>query len=402
MIGALLGVALQQASPLPTLLGTPDPDSSVVTIQAAIRLPSLSPREEAAVRCVVDTMLKGTEEYSSVQLRNWGSQTGVPPRVELMQGFVRVGFSVPRDQVSTGISMVESLLRRASLAEADLREWIGRRPVEDDDFWGVALWPSQSKVRDLRLTDVPDAYRRYFRPENTVIALGGAFRESDVQALKGRYEMGSATRVRPLASDFSTVRPVLKNDTAITTVEWRFPEFSLQAPDASAKLLAGFALGVGKDASAFRVLREQLRLSYRQEAVLWSVPMGFRWRLMLARSGGVLPPETMQSTMDALKADVETWTDDTLRRAKGSLRAAWVYSVGPNPLYLSPRGPLSGSLEDRTFLKAFWQLKTGAPWDPETISAQTEKVTLDELKKAASEMLTGAMNQTIVGIEAEP
>jgi hypothetical protein len=379
-----------------TVLSFPEPSSDRVTFQVCVELPPLSPRDEAAMQAVADNLFEGTEEYSRPQLMSWGRQMGTEPRSELLPGFLRIGMSFPADQVGVGISMIDSVLRRAQFPEDQLKSWSSKPKAALDDYWGTALWPTRSKVRDLRLSDVMAAYRRYIRPETTRIAMAGQFAPADVAKLESRLEDWLAPRVPRPPTDFNTSAPLLKSDAKVSTVELRLPEFSLEDASFPTKLLAAFALGAGKDASLFRVSREQLRLSYRQEAVLWPTGRGLQVRLISALQMAEWDPEVSKKLKEALLKDVGTWDRSVRDRALGMARASWKLRVGPNPLYLSTRAPLDASLEDRTFLRTFWLMKSGADWNADRLLERMNAVSADELKTEAQRMLEGSLSHAIL------
>jgi hypothetical protein len=157
------------------------------------------------------------------------------------------------------------------------------------------------------------------------------------------------------------------------------------------KLLAVYALGVGKGSAVFRVLREREGWSYRQEAFLWPTPKGFRTRLLMATD---LPNDDWPKAMRAaLRADVEGWTDADLKRATGLAKAQMVRGIGPDPFYLTPKGPAGETPAGQAFETAYWHGKAGRALDEARLASQFELVRLDELKETALDMLDRAIGR---------
>ena len=58
-----------------------------------------------------------------------------------------------------------------------------------------------------------------------------------------------------------------------------------------------------------------------------------------------------------------------------------------SPLYFRPSSPLGSSVEDHTLLAAYWQMKTGKIWIPESWSESFKAVDLATMKAEATEMV---------------
>jgi predicted Zn-dependent peptidase len=229
--------------------------------------------------------------------------------------------------------------------------------------------------------------------------MGGKIAPNDADRIKTRFSDWVPSRLTRPAADFNRRVPVLGNNTAVSTFEIRSPAVAGSDPKFPAVILSTFAMGVGKDSSLFRVVREKLRISYRQEAILWPSPTGFELRLLIARSDPSFNPELGSSVKAELEADVDKWTDATRDRAIGMARGSYQFKTGPNPMYLSVRAPLSSSLEDQTFFRLFWQFKSGSAWNAETFVARLESVSTEDLKSAAKELLQKSIVTAIIGMK---
>lgn len=397
MIGSLvIAAALQSASP--RIVEVADPSSSYVALEAVVNLPKMGPRDELAMMAIADCMLAGTEDYSAAQLRRWGSQTGRPPLVEFMPGYLRVSIAIPAGQTSTAVSMLDSLLRRAQFTNGALSEWTARRGADRQDFWQVALWPSMPKATDLRRTDIPDTYRRVMQPSAVTIGIGGAYTASDLAKLKERMSDWKQARAPRPTFDGGRVDPVLSNKSRVNTIEVRSQPIRAGDVGFSTQLLACFALAVGKGSTFFQVVRERSQFSYRLEGILWPVDEGWRLRMISAR---------VESGYDAAKSDhwrremiraVAQWTDEQRLRALGVARASLKLRIGPMPLYLSGIRPIGSSIEDRTLFEAYWMAKTGQRWEPDKLLASMERVDIATLKAEAQKILETSTTATILGL----
>jgi hypothetical protein len=155
-----------------------------------------------------------------------------------------------------------------------------------------------------------------------------------------------------------------------------------------ATLLAAYALGVGKGSSVFRVLRQQDRISYRQEAYLQGEGSYFRLCVACAFLPRDDEAKLAEQTREQLLADVDQWGDGERARAlalANTTLTGWPELV---PMNLTGQGPVGS--QDRAFLEAYWPMKTGDPWDPEALLAKMNAVSLADMKTAAKSALRSA------------
>jgi predicted Zn-dependent peptidase len=349
----------------------PENSATEVALEAVVSLPKLTAGERGLLGVIVRALPRGTEQYSRKDMMI--TTDGAPVVTDLMADHVRVGFTVPPENLKAGISLMENLLRRARISAEDL----GSPMAMPIDSWMGSLVTTVYPVPSLRADRVRDLYRKVFRPERVVLAVGGKFAPGEPTALwKSKVATWQVGREPTFRDDYTT---------ATTRISENLLEIRKPAQFSPSMLLAVFALGSGKGSSLFRIAREELALSYRQEAILWPSEGGFETRL-LVRTTQKQPG--LEELRTALLKDVESWTEAERSRALGMAEAVMLRSLPFSPLYLSSRGPLSDSLSDRTFLAGYWTLKTGAPWNPIEMLANMRAVPLDALKSAARSILS--------------
>ncbi len=388
MIAPLLAVLAAQE---PLFVEIPDPEAAHCVLVAVVKLPELEAGERAAARAFASVAFEETGRFSAAQIRAWGSQTGVPPRALLMPDHLRLEISMPKGQLDTGVSILSSILREPVLRDEVVREAMAQLRTQERSVWQRGLWAWDSRLPAPTAEDVRKFHGRCVRPEALAIAVAGAFSPGEAEeAWTKRLQGWSPPKASGAFSQPSAPRPEDAHGQGARIFELAMPPFSATDAAFATRLLAVAALGVGKGASAFRVLREERGWSYRQETFLWPVPLGFQPRLLFATTR----PEADvngRAARDALKAAVAEWTQADLSRAMGLLEATLKHGIGPNPLYLAPEGPLGQGLADRAFLAAYWPLKTGRPFDADKLIAQMRYVRLSDLKETANQMLDGAI-----------
>ena len=94
---------------------------------------------------------------------------------------------------------------------------------------------------------------------------------------------------------------------------------------------------------------------------------------------------------------VVTWTDADLARAKGMDEGILMRGLPMSPLYFNEYWPLTDSLQDRTFMAAYWPMKTGQVWDSAKLLAQMCQVPLPVLKQSALDIVGSALPHEIPG-----
>jgi hypothetical protein len=183
----------------------------------------------------------------------------------------------------------------------------------------------------------------------------------------------------------------------ITTLELTCPEHPLEAPEFPAVLLATTALGVGKGSAIFQVAREQMGLSYRQDAFLWPSSKGLQTRLIVTLIPRNDESSLPQKLRDGLLKQIDGWSEQDLARAKSMYTAAMVDGLAGGPIWLRAEAPIGPSVYDRTLLAGYWTMKSGASFDGDKLSQSLGAVGLDVLKATAKALLTGATVHVVSG-----
>lgn len=388
-------IAALALSVLPKVIAIEDESADIVTLQAVVRIPELTPRYRLGLRAVCDLLMAGTEEYSATTLRRYLNQTGSEPTIQFLPGCIRIGLTLPGDQFRTGVSMLDSLLRRASFEPAAVASWSPKTTIKD--YWEATLLGSLPNVKDLRTGDIRDSYLRYFRPENTTIAVAGKLEPGAVERISERFSDWNPPRPRPPALDLNREQPLFATEFNVNTVELRSIELEPAAAGFPTDLLAAYALSVGKGSSFHRIARETLHWSYRQEGVLWPSPKGFRFRMILARQERDFDVSGATKLRELMVADIDRWADVDLQRAQSIAKLGMVHGIGPQPWRLSTSRPLDDSLQERAAMAAYWFALTGTNWNPAAVCDRMARVDLTSLKEAARKLLDQASVQVVLG-----
>jgi hypothetical protein len=357
-----------------------EPEATEVSIQVMARVPRLTARQADAMDALVAALPREVEGYSR---RDVFTVTGGDTvRCQSGPDYVRISFHVPPSNWRVGLSLMEALVRSSKLTMPE-----GTSPGRVT-AWVAALRPYE-RSRNPRPNEVADLYRTLFRPENLTLGVGGpipagAARE-DWEARMAKWTPPRILAPSPYEPE---PKPIAKNPGGLSTIEIEGPKFGGRDAAISIRVLALMALGSGKGASLFRVARQQLGLSYRQEALLYPVPEGWKSRILLETTATTELDKKAETLRTVLLEDVRGWTDADLKRAQGMAEGVFLRGIDFSPFAFGPFGTFDDTLEGRTFLRTYWQMKTGEPWDPELLLRAMRMVTLEDLKETATGVLT--------------
>lgn len=382
----------------PSLIELPDANAPYITFQACVQLGTLDSRGLAEANIAADTLLYSTDGFSHSQLQQYATQTGEMMRCTLSPDHIRVQLEVPKGQLKLGFEILNDLLRHSSFDEDLVSEDVPDYPYRQRGYWLEALEPWAPDYNRLTRADVQDFYRRAFTPENTVIGIGGPFDKAEADADAQTYF--ADWKAADLPKQYPSLKPVPEQPRhlfPIASIELYGGQYTAGMDSFPAQLLAATALGIGKGSSLHRIAREKLALSYLQQSVVAPTPLGLQTKLLVffAPSNG---QEQLPGTLrKALQDDVSAWNEDIRQRAIGMAGAFLLEGAAMSPLFIDSDRIQTDSLEDRTFMQTYWRQKTGKPWDPEALLAAMKTVSLDDLKKTASDFLANARVRAMPG-----
>lgn len=364
-----------------------EPAATETSIQALIRLPPMDATDTNALEIMADVLPQEIEGYSRRDVLN--VTAGVPPRCIVEPDHLRFVLSVPPENVKPGLSLLDALLRKSRMSDVRIREAIQQR--NRTSYWGAALRPAELQLIQVRGQDVLDLYQRIQRPDDIVLAVGGKVVPHQAQE-EWEKKLPGWGRPKPWPSNPYRAPVTLrtKNPGGVTTLDLAAPSFGARDAALSTRVLALIGLGTGKGSSLFRVARQKLGYSYRQEAVLSPTPEGFEPRLILAMRPTDDEAAKAETLHTALLEDVKAWTEADRLRALGMADAVFLRATEWNPLSLLRQGPVPDDLEGRTFLRAYWPMKTQQPWDPGALVDSMRQVSLADFKEAATQIVATA------------
>ncbi len=405
---ALLIFASQVATAPVALIEQPAPRATHIRVEIVAETGQLSDREWTAAQALQSAITMGTTSFTRYQLLSYVTAAGDPIRVQLQADHLRIGFSVPANDLRLATELADQLIRGALFPADETQAEIDELPFHHGSAWREALLPLGTVTDKLNRADVLAIYQKLFRPGNVTIAIGGAFGKGDgISAFSQRFDTWKVERRNERRQRIMPPPFLTRHSGSVATVALEGPEFSPRAAvsvgteSVSVKfeeaLLAAYMLGQGKGSTVFRVLREKNNWSYRQEAPLVPTATGLRPLILFASDSGEGLPDIGEAAKKQLVEAVSAWTADDRTRALNFARSNAAYDLGISPLYFAGERPLGESLDDQTFLNAYWHMKTGHLWNTAEMQHDMETVSLERVRAVASDWISKAVVRVIPG-----
>jgi len=404
-VGLYLAVH-QQATPAVTVSELIDRSAKVTRVEIVAGLPDQDRETWASANVLARVLSQGTHNYTAYQLLTYATLAGDPIRIVAGQDHLRIGFAVPAGDLRLALELTDELVREALLPEEEVTAAIEELPFRRRTPWLEAWMPLKMDPKQLSRDDIVSLYRRVFRPGNVSIAIGGVLPQGEARrTFVERFATWQATDPGRLRRG-AKIEPVTTRPGPMTTISmWGpvvrpIPSVST-APTASYSLaeaaIACVMLGQGKGCSAYRVLRERNGWSYRQEAMLVPCQDGLQAGLVFGTSIRDGVPDIADKARSELAEDVAKWGEPERLRAIELARATQELGLPLGVIALSGERPLSQSLEDRTYLEAYWRAKTGRSWNWKALLDDMLRVPLERAKAFASDWLSKGTTSVIVG-----
>ncbi len=394
----VLAAALGQTRTMPQITEMMVPDSGRVTVCVAVPAPEeMGGRNRTAWRLIGETLMEGSGAYSRRVIFAYGSQAGVAPRVQVFSDWILIQVSAPKGGTDIAAQIAAGMATDARLSTLDVEKAVQRRKTEGNPWvlWGDAQEPEMTRVDNAYIKRV---YQAAFRVERMHVVVMG-----DVAAGEGEREVVKYFRDRltdpPTMPRDVNARPIKGVPGRVDFWEWQAPLLKPGAPDFAPRILALYALGVGKDGAMTRVLREKLGYTYRQQLVLWPQREGWLPRFVAQRAGSTDAAAELNASWEAMRADIDTWDKMTLDRARMLVLGSLDTGLPMDPFWIGPDWRLGESLEDRAAFAVHGSM-SGKVIDPEQFASDSLKVDLDILKATAREIVDASSSGVYPGLEA--
>ncbi len=376
----------------------PDQTSNLVVVQAHVaRPPMRDGRLLGAWYVIGDTLLKGAEGYSELTLMSYGSQAGIQPSVVTFPDHMRIEFVAPEGGLDLAMELMTAVLKRPRLRDRDVIDAIARFETQKPKPLAAAGYQYQGRYSRLSSPYVKNVYNRAFTPETVQFVFGGKVSKEEAnQAMEdwvARWRPDPSTRI-PMRESLA---PITGVGGEVSVYALRGKPFRLDEPGAVPKLLATYALGVGKGASCFRVLRQKNAWSYQQGAYLWPSIEGFVPVVYMLQSSNRGDGALVAEMRAELLKDIESWDEATFARAVSVASSSEHLAQAPTAFLSSPSSGMGRTVRDRCALQGYLSLTGSGQARLETVLGAMQNVDLDQLQTAAKSMVEDASGTWIPG-----
>ncbi len=337
-----------------------------VTTQAIFPLPELGAKDRTALIQVVELWRGGTQVYGRSKMREMLG--GVIPTLTIGESFLAISTTTSPEFAEAAKTLLASFITEPNVLPEEL-DGAKKATVKDpfleglDKFEPNPVGLTREKVRELAT--------RILRPERMICTVSGFASPLVVPTVPRQY------------FDLTTEKPIRWGTKGKGLMQWVGPEFTPVDTNLHAFFASIAMLGIGKGSTLFSSVREDLRISYRQEVLIQLGEKGFRPRLTIATKELPTDDQNGEKVKAYLLDKISKWTEQDLERAKGCWKALMETDFPFSPFitdrFLTPSAPT-----DRSLIEGVMHLWARRP---QQLPSQLDAVTLADAKITATEWL---------------
>lgn len=367
----LLCLTLQTAKPC-ELIEVPSPAESKITLEAYVRLPELSNAHLYVLTKATAAAVRQTSKFPPRSVRAVFSP-GYGPRYSVTGNGIRIGFTVEPDNWKTGLSLMQSILTEpVFLSDLD-REPDATVKSPIDRFYQIG----DVFKRDFNPRGVLPMWYSLVNSKTVTVAISGPFATGEPTKRWESYASGWTNSGRNnLQVNTKTEFPPARNtDDRIVMLE----SASLQEPIAPLTLAATI-LGVGRDSILFRLCREEMKISYQQEAIVLPDRKNWRLRVGVFTDQKNTDPVVLLKLKDELKKSINALSESDVQRALGAAKGALQYQQRTLPIIIGNPGELPSDPASRLHFDLVWRTIEGKRFEPSSLISDMNTVGLEKVK----------------------
>lgn len=346
----LAALVVGQAVAMPKLVEFPTSKGDLVAIEALIKLPKLEPGHRYRLMQAAYNAVKMTPSYSRRDISRVMAP-GYRFRVDQLADALRLGLTVEPKDLAAGLSVLSSVLTEPSfLPDA----------IKVDPSKGVAGWARATQSFQMVPTDIDQAYfqdiwKIVVQPGAITVGVRGPFAEGAASAAWAKretywreYTPNKSVYGRSTKTKLETGEPPI--------LVFRTSLNKLTPSD----VFAATVMGGGKDSLLWKICREELRMSYRQEAFVVPTENGWEFRMAVATDSSNSGPEKVSELRERLSKGIDSLVDSDLVHAQGLLRGYFQYQQFGFPMLLGACQVTGGDVNETLFRDMYLTAK-GVP-----------------------------------------
>ncbi|MEZ5163747.1 MAG: hypothetical protein R2688_08345 [Fimbriimonadaceae bacterium] len=173
MVGALAAmVAIQGQSQTPfPVFELPDPMATNVVFQVIMKTPPLMRDEHADWVVMANSVLDGVEDFSNIRIRELTRNSGLAPRVIVMNDHVRIVYAVTADQLAQGSKLATMILSNPKLRQDSVTNAVSKLMEPVSDPFTAAVLPQVYDFSKVNEQSVQRTFATRFDPKTPLLLL---------------------------------------------------------------------------------------------------------------------------------------------------------------------------------------------------------------------------------------
>lgn len=396
MTSLLVAMAVGQTN-LFRIHEVPVPGEQLIVMQAWVKGGDFPADEAAAWKILPDVMIAGTTTYTAPEVRRLATSAGFPVSVVSYPDMLRIQVVATPGDWQNAVRVFASLYFEPNLRQVDVDAAVKDAMLRRTSPYEFAADPRELNYGSVNEQLVRYVWQKHAQPAGTEFVVYGAVEPGLVamlhQELRQWRQPAKATVRRGVSP--AVVAKAIPGGVSVYRVACKPLTPSMQF--SSAKLLATFALGAGKDCTLWRVHREKQGLTYLTEGILYPTLTGWRPTFTMLRTAGPEENKQLFTMVADMLADIETWDEQTLIRAKALAVASLTTGHPASPFWLTPSGPMAvGTLQQASW-RGYLNLSGATAIGPAKWAEMLDVVDVETLKAQAKAMLTDSEIQLISG-----
>lgn len=312
----LAGLAFQKETASPLIIEHLDPKAKTVQVQMTVHLPSPAKESPTVWAAVREAIREGGRGWTRLGMAPFLSISGDGLRVSQGQGHFSIGVELPSENLTEAASLIASVFQKPIFPKDKTIDLLNELPFRRRTAWDLAFDP-YVYVNQLPYETLMNVYNQTLTPERVVIYVSGPFESGEgAKAVRGQLSRWSEfvpPKRAPKVEPPSVMRKAVSGQDAAIVIQ------SIPIAERDFPYAVAFAtmLGSGKSSAVFRIIREQERLSYKQEACLVYGEGGWRIQVTAATNPNKEELEKKAETAKAaLEKEIEGWTEEDFKHAR--------------------------------------------------------------------------------------
>ena len=358
------------------------PDQQEVVIESLVRLPKLNAAQYSLLSHTLNNVGYMTQRYGRKDLLRI-LKVGTQVRTALLPGAMRLGITVNSEDLSGGLSLMQSLLTAPTFLKETYRL---KRTPKDFDLVYEPLWILNS----AQLTSLAT-------PENSLALWSSIVRTDTVKTVvQGNFKAGESTRIWAMFSDgwlpkfqgtvpftYASIGKVGSFETKSMVLETPLPS-GLSLSDA---VICASILGSGKQSILFKHFREKLQISYRQECFIIPTELGWNCRIIIGPQEEEIGDQQLNYVKTELLGAIDKIDEKQLITSQGLIKGFTRGQIPVFPLMLGSQFNIGERVDDQVFFDLYLSQKSNISWKAFKVALDTNCAQIKNLDGVSSKLL---------------